>query len=123
MKDFQDALKEMGPSVTPDMEKWYKSFMQQVRQVQKPATPVYLGEKLMPQIKTWKTRPAYFVLLEILGKKGDMTDDDLFDQLKDEFEDLGFKDFNDLLLRLEVSGKIRTSSMSRGKRHIELTQQ
>jgi transitional endoplasmic reticulum ATPase len=40
MKDFLDALKEMGPSVTPDMEKWYKSFMQQVRQVQKPATPV-----------------------------------------------------------------------------------
>ncbi len=40
MKDFQDALKEVGPSVTPDMEKWYKSFMQQVRQVQKPATPV-----------------------------------------------------------------------------------
>jgi transitional endoplasmic reticulum ATPase len=40
MKDFQDALKEVGPSVTPDMDKWYKSFMQQVRQVQKPATPV-----------------------------------------------------------------------------------
>ncbi|MCX8150666.1 MAG: CDC48 family AAA ATPase [Candidatus Bathyarchaeota archaeon] len=40
MKDFQDALKEVGPSVTPDMEKWYKSFMQQIRQVQKPATPV-----------------------------------------------------------------------------------
>jgi transitional endoplasmic reticulum ATPase len=40
MKDFQDAMKEMGPSITPDMEKWYKSFMQQVRQVQKPATPV-----------------------------------------------------------------------------------
>jgi transitional endoplasmic reticulum ATPase len=40
MKDFQDAMKEMGPSITPDVEKWYKSFMQQVRQVQKPATPV-----------------------------------------------------------------------------------
>ena len=40
MKDFQDAIKEVGPSVTPDMEKWYKGFMQQVRQVQKPATPV-----------------------------------------------------------------------------------
>jgi len=40
MKDFQDAMKEMGPSISPDMEKWYKSFMQQVRQVQKPATPV-----------------------------------------------------------------------------------
>jgi transitional endoplasmic reticulum ATPase len=40
MKDFQDALKEMGPSISPDMEKWYKSFMQQIRQVQKPQTPV-----------------------------------------------------------------------------------
>lgn len=74
----------------------------------------------MPQIKTWKTRPAYFYLLEVLGKKGDMTDDDLFSQVKGEFEDLGFKDFNTLLLNLEVSGKIRTSGMSRGKRRIEL---
>ena len=76
----------------------------------------------MPQVKTWKTRPDYFVLLEILRKKGDMTDDDLFTQLKEEFEDLGFKDFNDLLLKLEVSGKIRTSSLARGKRRIELAQ-
>ena len=76
----------------------------------------------MPQIKTWKTRPAYFVMLEILAKKGDMSDDDLFGQLKSEFEDLGFKDFNDLLLKLEVSGKIRASGMSRGKRRIELVQ-
>jgi transitional endoplasmic reticulum ATPase len=40
MKDFLDALKEMGPSISPDMEKWYKSFSQQFRQVQKPGTPV-----------------------------------------------------------------------------------
>ncbi len=40
MNDFQEAMKEVGPSVSPDMEKWYKSFMKQVRQVQKPATPV-----------------------------------------------------------------------------------
>jgi hypothetical protein len=76
----------------------------------------------MPQIKVWKTRPAYFHMLEVLTKKGDLTDDELFAQLKDEYEDLGFKDFNDLLLKLEVSGKIRTSSMSRGKRRIELIQ-
>jgi hypothetical protein len=73
-------------------------------------------------VKTWKTRPAYFVLLETLNKKGDMTDDDLFDVLKEEFEDLGYKDFNELLMQLEVSGKIRTSSMTRGKRRIELVQ-
>jgi transitional endoplasmic reticulum ATPase len=40
MVDFEDALKIIGPSISPDMEKWYKSFMRQVRQVQKPATPV-----------------------------------------------------------------------------------
>jgi hypothetical protein len=74
----------------------------------------------MPTVKTWKTRPAYFVLLEILNKKGAMAEDDLFDQLKNEFDDLGFKDFNDLLLKLEITGKIRTSSMARGKRRIEL---
>jgi hypothetical protein len=73
-------------------------------------------------MKTWKTRPDYFVVLEILKKKGDMADDDLFEALHDEFEDLGFKDFNDLLLKLEVSGKIRTSSMAKGKRRIELVQ-
>jgi transitional endoplasmic reticulum ATPase len=40
MKDFQEAIKEVRPSVTPDMEKWYKSFMQQIKQLQKPGTPV-----------------------------------------------------------------------------------
>jgi hypothetical protein len=76
----------------------------------------------MPAVRTWKTRPTYFVVLEILNKKGDMTDDDLFDDLKEEFEDVGYKDFNDILLMLEVGGKVRISSMSRGKRRVELVQ-
>ncbi len=76
----------------------------------------------MPTVKTWKTRPTHFVLLEILNKKGDMTDDDLFDALKDQFDDIGYGDFNELLMRLEVAGKIRTTSMARGKRRIELIQ-
>lgn len=71
-------------------------------------------------IKTWKTHPAYYLLLEILKKKGALADTDLFEVLVEEFEDLGFKDFNELLMRLEVSGKIRTSSMARGKRRVEL---
>jgi transitional endoplasmic reticulum ATPase len=40
LSDFEEARKRVGPSVTPDMEKWYKSFMQQARQAQKPTTPV-----------------------------------------------------------------------------------
>ncbi len=72
-------------------------------------------------VKTWKTRPAHYFLLETLEKKkGAMTDVALFDALKEEFKDLGFKDFNELLMRLEIGGKIRAMSMARGKRRIEL---
>jgi len=49
-----------------------------------------------------------------------MADTELFDVLGEQFEDLGYKDFNELLMRLEISGKIRTSSMARGKRRIEI---
>lgn len=71
-------------------------------------------------VKIWKMHPAYFVLLETLKKKGAMADTDLFDALSEEYEDLGFKDFNELLMRLEIGGKIRTMSLARGKRRIEL---
>jgi hypothetical protein len=58
-------------------------------------------------------------MLEILKKKGSMAETELFEALGDEFADLGFKDFNELLMRMEISGKIRTTSMARGKRRIE----
>jgi len=70
-------------------------------------------------MKTWKTRPASYFLLEILKKKGAMTDTELFEALNEEFKDLGFKDFNEMLMQLEIGGKIRTSSVTRGKRRIE----
>jgi len=70
--------------------------------------------------KTWKTHPAYSTLLDLLQKKSALTDGELFEALTEEYEDLGFKDFNELLMRLEISGKIRVTSMSRGKRRIEL---
>jgi hypothetical protein len=74
----------------------------------------------MPAItKIWKTHPAYYVLLEILKKKGAMADTDLFEALNEQFADLGVKDFNELLMRLEISGRIRVTSMSRGKRRVE----
>jgi len=77
------------------------------------------GRKALP-VKTWKTHPAYYFLLEILKKKGAMTDAELFEALSEEFNDLGFKDFNEFLMRLEIAGKIQTTSMVRGKRRIEL---
>lgn len=71
-------------------------------------------------IKTWKTQPAHYVILEVLKKKGAMTDAELYEMLKEEFEDLGFKDLNELLMQLEIGGKIRTTSLARGKRRVEL---
>lgn len=70
--------------------------------------------------KTWKTHPAYFFILEFLKKKGALTDTDLLAALNEEYADLGFRDFNELLMRLEVAGKISLTSMSRGKRRVEL---
>lgn len=55
-----------------------------------------------------------------LQKKGAVADTELYEALTEEFEDLGYKDFSDLLMRLEISGKIRVTSMSRGKRRVEL---
>lgn len=71
-------------------------------------------------IKTWKARPVHHVMLEILKRKKAMTDMELFDALTEEFKDIGFKDFNELLMRLEITGKIRATSMAHGKRRVEL---
>ena len=35
--DFEAALKKIGPSITPDMDNWYRNFMKQARKAQKPA--------------------------------------------------------------------------------------
>jgi hypothetical protein len=70
--------------------------------------------------KTWKTLPAYFTVLTTLQKKGAVVDTELYEALTEEFRDLGYKDFSDILMRLEISGRIRVTSMSRGKRRVEL---
>jgi len=36
MVDFESTLEKVPPSISPDMENWYKSFMKQVRRLQKP---------------------------------------------------------------------------------------
>lgn len=38
-EDFEKALEKIGPSITPDMDKWYRNFMRQARKAQKP-TPL-----------------------------------------------------------------------------------
>ena len=38
-KDFQEAMRKIKPSITSDMETWYKSFVNQISRAQKP-TPL-----------------------------------------------------------------------------------
>jgi len=40
LADFQKAMEKTGPSITPDMDAWYKSFLKQARQLRKPTTLV-----------------------------------------------------------------------------------
>lgn len=71
-------------------------------------------------MKIWKPHPPHYAILEVLRKKGAMTDSELFDYIAAEYKDMGFRDFNQLLLRLEIAGKIRTTSLARGKKRVEL---
>ena len=38
--DFNKAAEKVGPSITPDMDKWYQQIAQQVRKPIRPATPI-----------------------------------------------------------------------------------
>jgi transitional endoplasmic reticulum ATPase len=37
ISDFKKAMEEVPPSISPEIENWYRSFMNQVRKLQKPA--------------------------------------------------------------------------------------
>ena len=58
-------------------------------------------------------------ILEVLNKKGAVTDAELFDIVSEEFEDIGFADLNRFLMNLELEGKIYVSSLTKGKRRVE----
>lgn len=70
--------------------------------------------------KTWKTHPVDGFILEILVRKGGINDADLFGLVNEEFEDIGFSAFNRYLMNLEIEGKIYVSSLTKGKRRVEL---
>jgi hypothetical protein len=58
--------------------------------------------------------------MEFLESKGALTDDELFDLLKEAYKDVGFGELNRVLLRLEIEGRIRVASSVKGKRRVEL---
>ena len=71
--------------------------------------------------KTWRPYPLHLAILESLEKKGgSLTVAELRDVLVESFGDVGFRNFNKELLKLEIQGRIRVSTLMKGKRRVEL---
>jgi Fe2+ or Zn2+ uptake regulation protein len=73
-------------------------------------------------IKTWKPHPLHTTIMEILERKGPLTDVELYDLLKENYEGIGFGNLNKTLMRMEIEGKIYVSTLTRGKRRVELVE-
>ena len=62
-------------------------------------------------------------MLDLIGRKGPLTDDELLREIKNGKEDLSFRELNRILLKLEVNGLVRVSRQMKGKRRVELAEQ
>ena len=73
--------------------------------------------------KVWGPRPLQLFVLDVIERKGPLTDDELLRELKNGKEDLSFRDLNRILLKLEVNGFVRVSRQMKGKRRVELAEE
>ena len=59
-------------------------------------------------------------IVEILERKGSMTDIDLLKQLRSDLGEVSFRELNRELMKLELAGILRVSRLTKGKRQVEL---
>ncbi len=59
-------------------------------------------------------------IVEILEKKGSMSDVDLEKEVKSNFGEVSFRELNLELMKLELAGVLWVSRLMRGKRLVEL---
>ena len=71
--------------------------------------------------KVWSPRPMSLSIVEILEKKGAMTDLELQKELKSNFGEVSFRELNTGLMKLELAGVLWVSRLMKGKRQVELT--
>lgn len=63
------------------------------------------------------------IIIELLEIKGPITDIELLNIIKENHEDIGFRTLNQTLMKMEIEGKIHVSSLTRGKRRVQLVKQ
>ena len=71
-------------------------------------------------MSTWKIHPVYLTIIEILQEKNSITDEELLEMLKAFYKEIGIDDLNRTLMRMEISGLIHVSSLTKGRRLIQL---
>ena len=73
----------------------------------------------MPR-KTWRPDLIHTDLIQILERKGSLTDSELYGFLKEDYGSLEFGELNRTLMKLEIRGIIHVSSITKDKKRIEL---
>ena len=73
--------------------------------------------------KVWGPRPLQLFVLDVIGRKGPLTDDELLRELRNGKEDLCFRELNRILMKLEVNGLVRVSRQMKGKRRVEIAEE
>ena len=71
--------------------------------------------------KVWSPRPMSLSIVELLEKKGAMTDVVLEKELESNFGEVSFRELNKALMVLEMQGVLRVTRLMKGKRQVELT--
>jgi len=72
--------------------------------------------------KVWGPRPIQLLVIDLIERKGPLTDDDLLREMKNGKEDVSFRELNRILMKLEVNGLIRVSRQMKGKRRVEMSE-
>lgn len=73
--------------------------------------------------RVWGPRPLQLSVMDVIGRKGPMTDDELLREIRNGKEELSFRELNRILMKLEVNGFVRVSRQMKGKRRVELVEQ
>ncbi len=74
----------------------------------------------MPKNTLWPSEPLETTILSILRRRKAMRDMELFENLRQQYENLSYKEFNKALMRLEIWGKILVTTTRRDFRNISL---
>jgi len=73
--------------------------------------------------KVWGPRPIQLLVLDVIERKGPITDDELLREIRNGKEDISFREMNRILMKLEVTGLVRVSRQMKGKRRVEMAEQ